>query len=118
MSSSSVKRAQKESLFFRKISELFLQASLDDDRLRGLTVNRVQLSSDKSTCNVFLYTPEGESAFNALHRVLSDYKFAMRRVLAASIASRYTPELVFKFDKQFEKQQRIEELLEKVKRED
>jgi ribosome-binding factor A len=112
---SQVKRAQKESLFFREISQLFLQASLDDNRLQGLYVNRVQLSPDKGHCTIFFYTALGEEYFNTVLSVLTLYKPSLRKALAQTIASRYTPELVFKFDKQFEKQQRLEALIEDVR---
>ncbi len=112
---SNVKRAQKESLLFREISQLFLQASLDDSRLQGITVNRVQLSPDKGVCTVFFYTAQGEEHFNQILRQLTLYKPSLRKALASTVKSRYTPELVFKFDKQFEKTQRIEQLIESVK---
>ena len=42
-----IKREQKESLFMKVISQLFMQASLDDSNLRGLYINRVILSPAK-----------------------------------------------------------------------
>ena len=110
-----VKRAQKESLFFREISQLFLQATMDDSRLNGLFVNRVQLSPDKGLCSVYFYTADGEEHFNNVLHTLMLYKPSLRKALATTIKGRYVPDLIFKFDKQFEKQQRIEELIEKVR---
>ncbi len=112
---SHIKRSQKESLLFREISQLFLQATLDDPRLEGLFVNRVQLSPDKGLCTVFFYTPQGEEAFKEKRSILTLYKPSLRKALATSIRSRYTPNLSFKFDTQFEKHQRLEELIEQVK---
>lgn len=114
-SSSNVKRAQKESLLFREISQLFLQASMDDSRLQGLFVNRVHLSPDKSMCSVYFYSAQGEQYFKELLHTLTLYKPSMRKALAATIRGRYVPDLIFKFDKQFEKQQRIEALIEQVR---
>lgn len=112
---SNVKRAQKESLLFREISQLFLQATMDDKRLQGLFVNRVHLSPDKGLCTVYFYTSKGEEYFNDVLQVLTLYKPSLRKALASTIKGRYVPDLVFKFDKQFEKQQRIEELIEQVR---
>ena len=118
-STADVKRAQKESLLFREISQLFLQAGLDDPKLQTITIYRVALSSDKGVCTVYFYTPEGEETFTKeLLPIVTQYKVSLRRALASRIRSRYTPELVFAFDKQFEKQLRIEELIEKVKEEE
>ncbi len=111
-----VKRAQKESLLFREISQLFMHAGMDDPKLQAITINRVALSPDKGVCTVFFYTPEGEEYFNnELLPILMQYKISLRKALASRIQSRYTPELIFAYDKQFEKQLRIEELIEQVK---
>ena len=115
---SNVKRAQKESVLFREISQLFLQASLDDPALRNFSINRVQLSPDKGTCTVFFYSPQGEDYFRKMQHILNDYKPSLRKALASSLQARYTPQLVFTFDALFEKQQRIEQLIEQVKTED
>lgn len=115
---STIKRAQKESLFLREISNLFLQTAMDDKRLQGMHVNRVALSPDKGWCTVFFYTPEGKSHFDAALPILILYKPSLRKALASIINSRYVPDLVFKYDEQYEKELRIETLLEKVKQED
>lgn len=110
-----IKRAQKESTLLRQISTLFMQTAMDDPRLKDIFINRVELSSDKGVCTVYFYSAKGEDYFNELLNVLKLYKPSLRTALARSIKSRYTPELIFKFDKQFEKQQKIENLLESLK---
>lgn len=111
-----VKRAQKESLFFREIAQLFMQASQDDTRLKDIMIHRVQLSPDKGVCTVYFYTDQGEEQFKKILNVLVLYKPSLRKALAARIRSRYTPELIFKFDAQFEKELRIDQLLEEEKK--
>jgi ribosome-binding factor A len=115
MSTQSIKKSQKESLLYRVISQLIATTTLDDNRLTGVMVNRVKLSDDKGVCTVFFYTAGGLAEFEQKLPFLLLYKSSLRRALAKSIASRYTPELIFKFDDQHEKQQRIENILEKIK---
>lgn len=116
---SDIKRAQKESLIFREISQLFMQAGIDDPKLQTVTINRVALSPDKGSCTVFFYTPEGEETFqSSMLPILIQYKPSLRKALASRIRSRYTPELIFAYDKQLEKQIKIETLLEKIKEAD
>jgi ribosome-binding factor A len=115
MSIQSIKKSQKESLLYKAISNLIAATTRDDNRLGGMMVNRVKLSDDKSVCTVFFYTVGGLPEFEQKLPFLLLYKSSLRRALAKSIASRYTPELIFKFDDQFEKQQRIENILEKIK---
>ncbi|HZW60702.1 MAG TPA: ribosome-binding factor A [Candidatus Babeliales bacterium] len=113
-----IKRAQKESLILKELSRFFMQITMDEPQLRSLFINRVKLSPDKSMCTVFFYTQEGESAFDKLMSILLLYKPSLRKALSSSIPSRYTPELTFKYDRTYEKQKRIEDLLEKIKEDD
>ncbi|MGE0206645.1 MAG: ribosome-binding factor A [Candidatus Babeliales bacterium] len=114
---SDIKRAQKEKLFFREISQLLFQLNLDDPRTRGISLSRVSLSPDKSICTAYFYTPEGENFFNEILEILKLYRGSMRKALAGKIESRYVPELRFMFDDRYEKQAHLEELLDKVKSE-
>ena len=94
-----------------------LTISLEDPRLRQVSINRVQLSADKGLCTVFFYSPEGESIYLELLPILLEYKPALRKAIASEIQSRYTPDLAFKYDTQLEKQIHIERLLNKIKEE-
>lgn len=113
--SSAIKRAQKESLMLQELSKLLHELSMDNHNLQGLFVNRVKLSPDKSICTVFFYTIDGRDAFEEKLGSLILYKPSIRKAIAHIIPSRYVPEFVFKFDDQFEKQKRIDEILDKVK---
>ena len=116
---SQIKRAQKESLLFREISDLFLKASLDNSLLRNISISRVSLSADKGICTIYFYTVLGKEAFDKTYKpLLLKYKHQFRKELASRIRSRYTPDLVIAFDDHFEKQMRLEELLERFKKED
>lgn len=112
---SDIKRAQRASLLLRTISQLYLEATRDDKELAGLFINRVELSPDKGICYVLFYTPEGEEYFKKKLSQITLYKPSLRAALSKKISGRYTPEIVFAFDKQQKKINRLEELLEKVK---
>lgn len=115
---SDIKRAQKESALLRILSQMFRLIASDDSRLTDIFINRVALSADKGICAVFFYSLKGEEHFKEMLEILKLYKPSMRKALAHEIPGRYTPELVFRYDMQFEKQQRLEELIEKVKKEE
>lgn len=112
-----IKKERRESLLLKEISNLFFQASLDDRQLQDFVITRVSLSNDKSVCSVFFYSSKGEQYFNEKLEVLKLYKPSLRKALAQAISTRYVPELIFKYDAQFEKQKRIEELIDKLKEE-
>jgi len=112
---SSVRRAQKESLYYREISKLFQQIFMDDKSLDGLYINSVKLSPDKSVCNVLFFSDNGQEHFKKLLPDLILYKPSLRKAISQNIRSRYTPQLKFKYDVQFEKQQKIETLFDRLK---
>lgn len=115
---STIKRAQKESLFTREISTLLMQVKLDHPELEPLFVNRVELSPNKGMLVVYFFTDNGPEGFEELFPKLVLFKPSMRKALAAKIPGRYTPDLQFKYDEQFEKQRRIEDVLNKLKDEE
>jgi len=112
---SEIKRARKESLFFREITKLFMQATLDDSRLQGLSISSVTLSSDKSVCTIMFYTEKGKEYYKELFNTLVLYKPSLRKAIATEIKSRYVPELIFRFDDKYERKLRLEKLLDSIK---
>lgn len=112
-----IKRAQKEKMLFRVIANLFSQASIDDPRILGVEMTRVELSPSKGHCTVYFYCPEGVEFFNEKLQILKLYKPSLRAALSKEIASRYTPEIAFRFDALYEKQQHMEKVLNKVSEE-
>ena len=112
------RRAQKESLFRKELSKIFLDIKLNDPTFEGIFINKVKLSPDKSVVNVFFYTAQGFGYFKKKLPFLILYKPSIRKALSQIISSRYTPNIVFKYDKSFEKQCEIETLLDKIKEED
>lgn len=112
------KKAQKESLLFQEISRLFLDITLDDKQLHGLMVNRVAFSKDKGVLNIYFYALGGEEEFNEKFKALVLYKPSLRKAISQLMPSRYTPELVFKFDTTFIKQQKVESIFAKIESEE
>jgi ribosome-binding factor A len=113
-----IKRAQKEALLLRELSQLFLQISLDDPRLHGVTITRVDLSRDKAVCDMYFYIPGGLEAFDPIRSVLILYKPSLRKAIAQRIPSRHVPNLLFKYDDKFEKQMKLENALAQIKSEE
>jgi ribosome-binding factor A len=112
-----IKHAQRESLLQREISNFFLQITLDDPQLKGLYVSHVKLSADRSMCVVYFHTDGGKEDFEAKRKQLVLYKPSLRAALSKILHGPYTPNLRFKYDEQFEKQRKIENLFEKLKKE-
>src|SRR5579871_1389394 len=112
-----IKKAQKESYFFREISQFFHQIVIDDARLSGMFINRVSLSSDGGTCVVLFLANNGKTEFEEKLSTLILYKPSLRTALAKTSHGRYTPNLIFRYDEDQEKVEKINRLLDKLKEE-
>ncbi len=118
MDQSAIKKSQKESVLFRALSSLFMQIVQDDSRLMGLTLNRVELTKNKSSCKVFFWTPNGVQEFQEKLPILILYKPSLRGAIAKMLNLRYTPELIFLYDAIYDKQEKVEKLLNQIKEEE
>ncbi|HEX4069300.1 MAG TPA: ribosome-binding factor A [Candidatus Babeliales bacterium] len=112
-----IRKAQKESYFYQEISKLFLQITIDDPRLNGLFINRVHLSPDGGTCVVLFLASHGRTEFEEKLSTLVLYKPSMRTALAKTSRGRYTPNLIFRYDEDYEKVEKINRLLDTLKEE-
>lgn len=110
-----IKRAQKESYFFREIAKFYLQITIDEPRLQGLYINKISLSADGGICTVLFLASNGRSEFEEKLPTLILYKPSLRSALAKTSQSRYTPNLIFRYDEDQEKVDKINRLIDKLK---
>lgn len=112
-----IRKAQKESYFYREVSTLFSRITIDEPRLTGLFINRVSLSSDGGTCVVLFLATNGRTEFEEKLPTLILYKPSLRSALAKTSQGRYTPNLIFRYDEDQEKADKINRLIDKLKEE-
>src|SRR5436309_8367 len=93
-----IKKAQKESYFFKEIAQLFRQITIDEPSLNVLFINKVSLSSDGGKCVVLFLASNGRAEFEAKLPTLILYKPSLRAALAKTSHGRYVPNLVFRYD--------------------
>jgi ribosome-binding factor A len=111
-----IKRERKKSLFFREMSQIVNLISCENPNIQKVYVTRVDFSQDYGILYVYLAT------FNVYSRDVFDkvlgelilYKPSIRKELASRLNPRYTPDIVFMYDEHKEKQDHINELLDKV----
>ena len=111
----SVKFAQKEAQLLREFSLIYMQLCMDESSLSTLVVGRVGLSQDKGICTIFFHSALGEEDYIEKRKTLVLYKPSIRSALAKAIRGRYTPQLIFRYERNYAKQKRLEELLDSVK---
>jgi len=101
----------------KKVSSIIL-AELKDPRIGFVTITDVHVTPDlrhvKFYFSVFGTEKEKRDAAHGLKNATG----FIRRLIAKETTLRFAPEIVFKFDDTHEHQQRVNELLERIKRED
>jgi len=112
-----IRKAQKESYFYKEISQFFLQITINEPLFNGLYINRVSLSSDGGTCVVFFLASHGRKEFEEKLSTLILYKPSLRTALAKTSHGRYTPNIIFRYDEEHEKVEKINALIDKLKSE-
>ncbi len=110
-----VKRAQKESFLLRELSQLISKLIEDQPILATISATRVDLSKGKGICNVYFSSTEGKEGFLKALEVLKLYRNSLRNALSKARQSRHTPELMFLYDEQLEREMRMHKLLDTVK---
>lgn len=122
---SDVKRERKKSLFLRELSAFIDVIAEEQPAIREVYLSRIELSADGGICYLYFAAiapvngdeTAAKERFLAALEVLKLYKPSLRRNLAAGLQARYTPELMFLFDENREKINRINELLDQVSQE-
>jgi len=112
-----IKQAQRESFLLREISSLYVRIVQDNPELQGVYITAAQLSSDGSTCTVYLHSAQGQAHYDQVKDKLILYKPSLRTALAKASSSRYVPQLVFRYAEGVERQERVNDLIEQLKKE-
>jgi len=92
---------------------------LQDPRLEGVLISRVELTDDLQQARVHvrrIVGGEDERAVKAAIKALGAAAGRLRRVAGQALDLRYMPELRFFYDDSLDAVSRIEELLREVKR--
>ncbi len=116
LKSHEIKREKKKSLFFRELSQIISIIANEEEPVQKIYVTKVDFSEDYGILYAYLSTIENfsEEIFEKALNILKLYKPSIRKELATRLNPRYTPDIIFLYDKHKEKQDRINELLDKV----
>jgi ribosome-binding factor A len=112
-----IKHAQREAFLLRELSSFYQRIVQDNPVLNGVYINNVVLSSDGSTCTVYFHSIQGKAHYEEIKETLILYKPSLRTSLAKVSSRRYVPQLIFRYAEGIEKQHRINDLIENLKKE-
>lgn len=100
-----------EKIMEREIGRILL-TEVKDERLRYVTVFRVDLNHDYSVANIYFTVIGNDVQKEATAKTLEEAKGYIRSALGKVLEIRKVPELRFKYDKY---QERIEDILQGLK---
>ena len=111
------KRASRVADVIKKELSLLLVQRVRDPFLRDISISRVTLSDDLRHAKIYytVFQPEGKLA--QVEKSLAKAAGFMRSHLARTLNLRFTPELRFWYDEEFEEVEKIERLLDDIARE-
>ncbi len=115
---SRIRREQKKSLLLRELSGQIANLSLDEPILKNVAVTRVELSQGEGTCTIYFASHSGEEGYREALQILLLYKGSLRTAIAKAMQGRHTPHIIFAYDTTVEKERQMQELLDKVKKDD
>lgn len=113
-----VSRAAKIAGTLKKKISAIIQREIKDPRIGFITVTDVDVTPDLRYVRVYFSVLGTEKEKKSAIIGLKHASGFIRQLVAKSIELRFAPEIVFKFDETNEQQQRVNELLERIKRED
>ncbi|MBN1515866.1 30S ribosome-binding factor RbfA [Candidatus Sumerlaeota bacterium] len=110
------RKPRLEELIREEVATILLH-EVKDPRLRMITVSRAKVSKDLRHALIFVSTLEQEGEAELLE-ALEHAKGFIRSALGQRISLRFTPDVKFIFDRNFDHASRIEALLEQLKQEE
>lgn len=118
---SDIKRADRVAPRMRRELSEMLANEINDPRVRGVIVTRVEVTSDLSLARVYfrrMLGGEDERAVQDAERGLSSCAGKLRKAVGQRMQLQKTPELRFQYDSGQDAQTRVEELLAEIKSDD
>jgi len=117
-----VKREKKKKQFLQEISMHLHNISYDDARVATVFITHVDLSADTGICYVYCSAyPNVENPLKSSKEIFKEalvflklYKPSIRSALAKTLSARYVPQIMFIFDENRAKVDKLNGLLDQV----
>ena len=111
------KRATRVADVIKNELSLLLVQRVRDPQLQEISISRVELSDDLRHAKVYFTMFQGGNKLDKARRSLQKASGFMRSHLAKTLNLRFTPELRFWYDEEFEEVEKIEKLLDEIAQE-
>jgi len=111
------KRAARVADVIKNELSVLLVQRAQDPNLQEISISRVALSDDLRHAKIYYTMFQTEGKLKQVERSLARATGFMRSHLAKTLNLRFTPELHFWYDEEFEEVEKIERLLDDIARE-
>ena len=111
------KRAARVADVIKNELSVLLVQRVRDPHLQEISISRVELSDDLRHAKIYFTMFQGPHKLEQVTRSLDKAAGFMRSHLAKTLNLRFTPELRFWYDEEFEEVEKIEKLLDEIARE-
>ncbi|MCK4261641.1 30S ribosome-binding factor RbfA [bacterium] len=109
------RRVERVATAIKEEVSRIIQEEVKDPRIGFITITDVELSRDLRHAKVFISVYGDESEKEKALKGLSSAAGFIRREVGKRVKLRYTPEIVFKWDRSIEKGAQIEEVLRRIR---
>lgn len=109
------KKERMEKILEREISMIIFQ-DIKDERIKFVTITNVNITNDLSIATVFYTVFGNENQINASIEALNEAKGFIRTILSKRLEVKKTPDLRFKYDESYEQGNKIEAILNELKK--
>jgi len=107
-----MRKRRVESYIKREIAQIVNQ-ELNDPRLGMITVTDVEISNDLKSALVYISMLGNQEA---KLKLLEKAKGYVKHLLSERITMKFMPDLIFKVDKSYEEGEKIDRLLDEIKK--
>ena len=109
------KKERMEKILEREISNIIFQ-DIKDERIKFVTITNVNITNDLSIATVFYTVFGNENQINVSIEALNEAKGFIRTILSKKLEVKKTPDLRFKYDESYEQGNKIEAILNSLKK--
>lgn len=109
-------RKDRANTFIQEELTGLLMGAVRDPRVQSLTITGVDLTPDRRLARVYVACYDGEEALKQGLEGLESSKGFLRRELSRLLHWQFTPELEFRVDQSLEYGNRIDSLLDSIKK--
>jgi len=102
----------------QEIAEMLVMGEISDPRLVGVSITDVNVDRELAYANIFVSAVEGHVRAEEILQGLESARGYLRKQLSARIELRTFPQLRFHWDPTPERADRIEQLLDTIKRQE